>query len=59
MKDPRNEREAAYMGITEKMLANGAMEGPYRRTRPMTITKFQRFRRWLQKTFADFTGRFR
>lgn len=34
----------------EALLASGAMEGPGKRTRPITLSPLQRFLRWLKGT---------
>jgi hypothetical protein len=31
-----------------QLLATGALTGPYRRTRPLTLSALARFRRWVR-----------
>jgi hypothetical protein len=54
----RFRQEAAEMSRTvhpdhlpDLLLARGSMSGPHRRTRPMTVSRWVRFTRWVRKTF--------
>lgn len=48
----RTERQYAIEGeLDDPRESPHAWWGPYRRTRPMTSTRWQRFKRWLQATF--------
>lgn len=38
--------------LIERLLETGSLHGPYRRTRPMTLTRRMRFMRWLRATFG-------
>jgi hypothetical protein len=38
---------------TDLLLASGAMQGPYRKTRPLTLSWHQRIRRVLAKALRD------
>ena len=38
---------------TEQMLATGALQGPYRRTRPFTVTRAMRFVRALRSLLLN------
>ncbi len=42
----------------DTLSSSGAMEGPFRRTRPVTITRFMRARRWLRSVLRDAVSRF-
>lgn len=36
----------------EQLIATGAMSGPHRRTRPVTLTLMQRIHRWARERFG-------
>jgi hypothetical protein len=47
-----NQRNGGARIDTDQMLAKGAIEGPYRRTKPITLTLRKRIGRWLRKVFG-------
>jgi len=53
MCSPMEQRNGGQRIDTDQLLASGALQGPYRTPRPLTLTLRQRVARWVRRHLID------